>query len=158
MMVNDFHFPPSTPKAPADESAGAFSCPSDDQGYGMATPLSGRLDGQAGLAGVEAAVAVCPAAQAVAGVLCQRGERDGQHRAVGVGQAVAADRAAQQSPQAAPAPSADNHDVARPTGQAGQYLAGLAAPHHRLGGEASGQATEGAVEGVPEQLPGITFP
>jgi hypothetical protein len=57
---------------------------------------SGRLAGQAGLAGVEAAVAECPAAQAVAGVLGQVGGRDGEHRAVGVGQAVPGDRAAHQ--------------------------------------------------------------
>jgi hypothetical protein len=71
-----------------------------------------RAGRQAGVVRVQSAVAERPAAKAVAGLLSQRGGRDGQDRALGVMQAVAAHPAAGQPRKWAPWPGSDDQQVA----------------------------------------------
>jgi len=103
-------------------------------------------------------VAECPAAQAVADMLGQVGGRDGEHGAVGVGQAVTGDRAAHQPRERSPAAGADDQQVAGLAGQTDQLRAGLATQYQRPGPHAAREAAERGTNRVAQPLPGVLLP
>ena len=92
------------------------------------------------------------------GLLGQVGGRDGDHRAAGVRQAVAAHPAAGQAAQGTAAACAHDEQVPGAAGSIDEHLAGLAAQHRGCGPEICGQAPPRQVEGLPEPLPGGLLP
>jgi hypothetical protein len=76
----------------------------------------------------------------VPGLLGQVGGRDGDHRAAGVRQAVAAHPAAGQAAQGTAAACARDEQVPGAAGSIDEHLAGLAAQHRGCGPEICGQA------------------
>jgi len=124
-----------------------------------AVMLCGGAAGVAGDAlGGEGAAQPGPAERAVwcAG---QAGGRDGQHGALGAGQAVAADPAAGDAGQGGAAAGADDEQVAGFAGDTGQDGPGFAALDDGLDQQAGGlRSSPGGIEGVSQPLPGVFGP
>lgn len=78
----------------------------------------------------------------------QRRGGDGDHRAAGLGQAVAADPAVNGPGQSPAVPSSDDQQVAAAGRDGGQHRAGLAAFYAGPDGQIIGDGSPGGHEGV----------
>lgn len=88
----------------------------------------------------------------------QRRGGDGDHRAGGAGQAVAADPAVPQAAERAAAASPYDQPVAVPAGRVDQDRARVSTHDQRLGFQVRREPAERRVQGMPHPLPGVVLP
>src|SRR5207247_2187086 len=136
-------------------TVGSGACPNRHEPVGA---LHGRGGSYAAVAKNtvrgECAAAEDPRQRAVAGMRRHGGRRDRQHRALGMGEAVAAHPAGEDPGQHAAAACPDDEQVGRVAGDDGKDPPGGAAGHHRPDRQIGGELSPCRVNRVPQSLPG----